>query len=126
MLLSPLSAAEKDAGDFADDTLRDITTVVSIGAVGAVLGLSTLSFVEEPKDHLKNVVIGGAIGVIIGVGLVAFMAANKSRNLYEEGALNSGGKEFMTFQRMAWHANENGQSWRWTKNARQIGYSFTF
>jgi len=63
---------------YADDSMRDMATVFGIGAVGAVLGLSTLSFVDKPTDHLKNISVGGAIGVIIGVGVVVFSQASRS------------------------------------------------
>ena len=49
------------------DSLRDLYTVAGVGVAGSVLGLSTLSFVEEPGENLKNIVTGGAIGIILGV-----------------------------------------------------------
>lgn len=66
------------SGGIVDDSLRDITVVLGTGAAGAILGLSTLSFVEVPKDHLKNIAIGGAIGVVVGVGIVVYSQATKS------------------------------------------------
>ncbi|MBI2521975.1 MAG: hypothetical protein HYV97_16280 [Bdellovibrio sp.] len=69
-----------------DESMRDVSIVLGTTAVGATLGLSTLSFVEEPGQHLKNVIVGGALGIIVGVGIVAYMQASKSRNLYLEGA----------------------------------------
>jgi hypothetical protein len=72
------SADEQTSSGFVDDSLRDITVVIGSGAVGAVLGLSTLSFVDKPGDHLKNVAIGGAVGIVIGVGIVIFSQATRT------------------------------------------------
>lgn len=76
---SELMAQQKaDGSGFVDDSIKDISIVLGAGAAGAVLGLSTLSFVEEPSDHMKNIAIGGAVGIIIGVGIVIFSQATKS------------------------------------------------
>ena len=77
-LIAQDSAQGTTSGNFVDESLSDLYVVLGSGAVGAVLGLSTLSFVETPKDHLKNVAIGGAIGVVFGVGMVIFNQATKS------------------------------------------------
>lgn len=80
ILVNPLRSLAQDSTStgFLDESLQDLTVVLGSGAAGAVLGLSTLSFVEEPKDHMKNIAIGGAIGVVIGVGIVIFGQATKS------------------------------------------------
>jgi hypothetical protein len=72
-----LADDEKGSG-LLDDSVRDMTTVFASGAAGAVLGLSTLSFVDTPSDHLKNISVGGAIGIVIGVSIVVFNQAGKS------------------------------------------------
>ena len=64
-----------------DDAMTDIYTVAGSGLAGTILGLSTLSFAENPGDRLKNVVTGGALGIIVGVAIVASSQANKSQNL---------------------------------------------
>jgi hypothetical protein len=61
-----------------DDSIRDMSIVFGAGAAGAVLGLSTLSFLSEPSKHTKNIAIGGAIGVVIGVAAVIFYQASKT------------------------------------------------
>ena len=61
-------------------------------------------FVEEPKDHLKNILVGGAIGVIIGVGIVAYKQASVSKEVFYEGAQIS--PDFRTLDRTAWHSRE--------------------
>jgi hypothetical protein len=80
------SRGSKDSG-LVDESLQDLTIVLASGAVGGILGLSTLSFVETPKDHLKNIAIGGAVGIIVGVGLVIFNQANKSASSIAESSL---------------------------------------
>ena len=118
-------AAGGGEDDVLQESLMDITTVVAIGGAGAVLGLSTLSFVEEPKDHLKNILVGGAIGVIIGVGIVAYKQASVSKEVFYEGAQIS--PDFRTLDRTAWHSREQKKLLNSTSyNQSQIGYSFTF
>lgn len=85
ILMNPLQVKAQDGkdagGSFVDDSLSDLYVVLGAGAVGAVLGLSTLSFTETPKDHLNNVAIGGALGVVFGVGLVIFNQATRSQSM---------------------------------------------
>jgi hypothetical protein len=100
-IISPNSMAEGTS--IVDESINDISTVMALGAGGAVLGLSTLSFVDEPKDHLKNIVVGGSIGIIVGVGVVAWRQATKSKGLYDTNAeLNM--LEFSTDERLVWHS----------------------
>jgi hypothetical protein len=96
-----LGQADKSS-DIAATSIADISTVIAIGGAGAILGLSTLSFVEEPKDHFKNVLIGGAIGIILGVGVVAFKQASLSRNEYNS-SQSSNQLNFETSERLVWH-----------------------
>lgn len=81
--LTPASAqTSPDASSgLIDDSIRDMTVVLGSGAVGAILGLSTLSFVERPSDHWKNVAVGGALGIVVGVGAVIFNAASRSSTM---------------------------------------------
>jgi hypothetical protein len=82
LLTQAPSTLAQEAGtkqdSIVDDSVRDISVVLGAGAVGAILGLSTLSFVETPSDHLKNISIGGAVGIIIGVGVVIFSQATRN------------------------------------------------
>ena len=71
-------ADEDAAAGLVDDSIRDFSIVLGAGAAGAVIGLSTLSFVDEPSKHFKNVAVGGAIGIVMGVGYVIFSQATKS------------------------------------------------
>lgn len=90
-----------------EDSMKDVYTVVGVGIGGAVLGLSTLSFAEEPKDNLKNVVTGGAIGIIVGVAIVAYKHATKSSTKYKENAYRPVDlKDFSTDERLRWHKDK--------------------
>ncbi len=95
----------QDGDDILGQSMDDVIIVGIAGGAGAILGLSTLSFVSEPKDHLKNIVVGGAIGIIAGVAAVAWMQATKSQKTYESGAaLNYEDSEgFTTAMRNNWH-----------------------
>jgi hypothetical protein len=59
----------------ADQTKNDMMVIAAAGVGGAVLGLSTLSFVDEPGDHFDNVLTGAAVGLIVGVLYVAYRQA---------------------------------------------------
>ncbi|EQC50652.1 hypothetical protein M901_2401 [Bacteriovorax sp. DB6_IX] len=119
------SAMAEENSSFVDDSIRDISIIAGTGAAGAVLGLSTLSFVEEPSDHLKNIVVGGAIGIILGVGIVAYGQANKSKGLYENAALDL--KDFSTGERKVWHmAKRKEVSRQLGVNQPSFTYSFKF
>ena len=112
-----------------DDTKQDILLVLGGGLAGAVLGLSTLSFVEEPKDHTRNILVGASIGIIAGVALVAFKQANKSRDLiyssdpgYDQGA----SIDFKTFERGYWHGNKHAELNSSLSSLNTLAVSFTY
>lgn len=121
--------AQQNNGDieaFVEDTKTDILIVVAGGLAGAVLGLSTLSFVEEPKAHSKNILYGSSIGIIAGVAFVAFNQANKSKGMFFEdqvGALDP--IEFGTVARVNWH-HQNVIEYSTKLPIAQLGYSFTY
>jgi hypothetical protein len=101
------------------------------GLAGAVLGLSTLSFVEEPKDHTRNIVVGASIGIIAGVAYVAFTQANKSREaIYgvpeEEAYYKRGTKAFDTTKRLSWHSSQNTHSASTELTPYQFNFSFNY
>jgi hypothetical protein len=100
---------ELDPDAMMESTKNDFLIVVSAGLGGAILGLSTLSFVEEPKDHTDNIMTGAAIGIIVGVAVVAYMQAEKSSAMfYDEQANNS--LEFDTKNRKLWHTESFAQN----------------
>ena len=132
VMLHPVSVMAQAAatGDSAnsillEDSLADAYTVMGTTAAGAVLGLSTLSFVENPSDHLKRVVVAGAVGLIIGVAVIAFKTANTSSNMYLEGVQTYIPKTFSTGERVAWHQVEHAQL-NASKLTSQVGYQFSF
>lgn len=48
------------------------TIGISTG-IGAVLGLSTISFYSSPTTHLRNTLIGAGAGLIVGLGVAAYL-----------------------------------------------------
>ena len=76
------TAKAEEVNEVYGNTQRDVMIVFGTGLFGSVLGLSTLSFVEVPEDHLNNIVVGGAWGIILGVGIVAYSQAEKSKDYY--------------------------------------------
>ena len=88
ILISPIqqvNAQENDSeSGLLDDSLADLSLVLGAGVAGAVIGLSTLSFVDKPNDHLKNISIGGAIGIVLGVGIAIANQASKSQSVITE------------------------------------------
>ncbi len=106
--LSALSQTDEDLDVLVSDTKNDLLVVVGGGLAGAILGLSTLSFVEEPKEHTRNIIVGASIGIIAGVGYVAFSQASKSRNMLynpeSEETVKNSIKQFDTYARADWHS----------------------
>lgn len=112
--------------DIVGESIADISTVVAVGVGGAILGLSTLSFVEEPTDHLKNIVVGGSIGIIIGVGIVAFKQANKSKGTFSS-IPKTNAKSFQSTDRLAWHKSISRKRFAtMSHDVPQFNYSFSF
>lgn len=101
LIVSPVMA---DEDDFVKNTQNDIILVATAGVGGAILGLSTLSFTNEPSKHISNVWTGAALGVIAGVIFVAFNSAQKNSEDLQSSA------SFSTFERVAWHHNSQENS----------------
>jgi len=104
----PVVAQEEN---IVESTQSDIILVFSCGLGGAILGLSTLSFVDEPKDHTKNILVGASLGIIAGVILAAYGAAGKSHKMFEESNKSEqtffDPKKFETTSRNHWHLAHN-------------------
>ena len=133
ILSLPVWAAEDDVALSNDpmvkQTVNDVGIVVGAGVAGAIIGLSTLSFYQKPKEHWKNITIGGAIGVIVGVGAVAYLQATRSQSIEDEADEEEEARlkspiEFSTLARSNWH-DENHESHN-SKLASAFNYSFTF
>lgn len=122
---SPCVFAQEESG-ILKESISDLATVAGIGLGGAVLGLSTLSFTEEPRDHLKNILVGGAIGIIAGVGIVAWQQATKSKSVIESGSIESS-EEFSTSRRIAWQKSQIQKTFQsQTKSIPSFSYNFSF
>ena len=118
--------AEQTADTIINDSLRDISLVVGAGAVGAVLGLSTLSFVDKPSEHMRNIAVGGALGIVVGVAVVIFSQATRSslatsKNLLE---VPMNAEKYATLTRHEF-TEEKITKTQLSKNP-SLGYSFSF
>ncbi len=122
------SAQAQDIDGLVSDTKNDLLVVVGGGLAGAVLGLSTLSFVEEPKDHTRNIIVGASIGIIAGVAFVAMSQATKTQDmLYGEGdTVKLDPKEFNTYARSGWHYQGINENYSPINSPYQIGMNLTF
>lgn len=100
IIFSQLLAPAVRADDIIKNTQNDILLVAGAGVGGAILGLSTLSFVDEPGDHLPNIWTGAALGVIAGVIFVAFNSVQKNSEDLQSSL------EFSTYERTAWHRSQ--------------------
>ncbi|MDO9180967.1 MAG: hypothetical protein Q7U04_01100 [Bacteriovorax sp.] len=118
-----LAAAPEDS--IVDDSLRDISIVIGAGAVGAVLGLSTLSFVNSPSEHLKNIAVGGAVGIVIGVGVVIFSQATRSTSVIGMNAteIPMNADKFESLSRHEFNQTKMAQN---NLALPSFGYNFTF
>ena len=101
ILINPIqqvSAQDNDSqSGLLDDSLADLSLVLGAGVAGAVIGLSTLSFVDKPSEHMKNISIGGAIGIVLGVGIAIFGQASKSQTVITKlSPLDSNSSESLT------------------------------
>lgn len=99
VLLSPAFAQDEE--DFIKSTQNDLILVGAAGVGGAILGLSTLSFVDKPSEHVSNIWTGAAIGVIAGVIFVAYNSAQKGSEDLQSSS------EFNSHERVAWHQSNN-------------------
>ena len=113
-------------GEPLDNPLRDVYIVSGAGLSGAILGLSTLSFVDEPSEHLRRILTGGSLGIIVGVSFVAWQQANKSKTFYEDHA-SLPQKKMTTFQRVSWHHANHSQFSRLGGMKKPLNiFSFSF
>lgn len=100
VLLSPVTAQD----DLLQNTQRDGMIIIGATAGGAILGLSTLSFVETPSRHISNIWTGAALGLIAGVILVAYNSAQKGQ---EELLSHAPSAHLDTQDRVAWHTENH-------------------
>ena len=135
IIIIAVSTSAAFAQDNADleglvtDTKNDLLVVVGGGLAGAVLGLSTLSFVEEPKEHTRNIIVGASIGIIAGVGFVALSQATKTQDMLyggEEDVVKTDPKEFNTYARSGWHYSKLSETFTPLYSPYQLGMNLTF
>lgn len=118
--LAPAFAAEDE---FIKNTQDDIILVGAAGIGGAVLGLSTLSFYDQPSEHVANIWTSAAIGVIAGVIWVVYSSATDNQ---EQLTSQISTPEFKTSDRVKWH---HEQAQLLTSQKVQFGtevYRFSF
>ena len=126
---SLMAQTEDGLDGLVSDTKNDLLVVVGGGLAGAVLGLSTLSFVDEPKDHTRNIIVGASIGIIGAVGYVAFSQANKtSTMIYGDGeeVYIRNNKEFNTYARSGWHHKNLGETYTPILSPYSLAYNLRF
>lgn len=99
-ILIPSLALAQSEDEFVKSTQQDLLIVAGAGVSGAIIGLSTLSFTEQPSKHLSNIWTGAAIGVIVGVVYVVY--DNATRN-HDQLTTQIDGKSFETAARKHWH-----------------------
>lgn len=129
MILSLTSTAFAQNSELVDETKNDIMIVMGGGLAGAVLGLSTLSFVDKPNKHTKNILVGASLGIIAGVAYVAFNQANKSRGYFEDEDYSyRPTPSFETMERSNWHQEEfiNKVSEVQNISFTNVNYQFNF
>lgn len=102
--LFTLNVAFAQEDDIIKNTQNDILLVGIAGAGGAILGLSTLSFYDQPSKHIANVWTGAAIGIIAGVIFVAYNSAQKGS---EDLVGSRSSEEFSTRERASWHSEKS-------------------
>lgn len=119
----------KDMEELVAGTKSDLLVVISGGLAGAILGLSTLSFVDEPKEHTRNIIVGASLGIIAGVGYVAYSQASKSRDMMygpDGDAVKFSPKSFNTYARSGWHYKEVADRSNMIVSPNQVNYSLKF
>ncbi len=104
--------ANSSSEDVVASTKNDLMVVGAAGVGGAVLGLSTLSFVDEPSKKLSNIWMGASLGIIAGVIIVAVGYAQKAQEDLTQGAFlgpapRHHSQYFAGAERLAWAIHES-------------------
>ena len=126
VLLNPTHLmAQENSGGVLDDSINDLYIVLGTGAAGAIIGLSTLSFADKPKDKLKNISIGAAIGIVLGVGVALTGIASKSKSSigYTSDALPLSAEEVEKLDRLEFADQKVAQDYY---RPAQLGYNWSF
>ena len=121
--LSTYSADNSPVDELVKESKNDLMIVAGGGLAGAILGLSTLSFVDEPKKHTKNILTGAAIGIIAGVIYVAYTQAYETKqSVYSR----IDARDFDTYSREAWHSEEFAKLDSDLRKHKIVNYSFSY
>ena len=75
----PFSQAEVNDSKLLEDSINDMYVVASSGLGGAIIGLSTLSFVSEPGDHLKTFLSVQLLVLLVVLHLLAIAQRIRAR-----------------------------------------------
>ncbi len=106
--------ANQEKGDIVGDTKQDLYIITGVGLGGAILGLSTLSFVESPEDHYKNIIVGASLGIIGGVIVVATLQADRTGSYIDPEYVSffdvKSKPHFDTLERTRWHKEQVSQN----------------
>ncbi len=72
-ILAPARArAQMEVRSQSTNWRRSTAMVLFSGIGGGLLGLSTLSFYGDPKEHTGNITWGALLGLMAGAGYVAY------------------------------------------------------
>lgn len=58
---------------------RNTAVVLFSGIGGGLIGLSTLSFYGDPKEHTQNITTGALLGLIVGAGYLVYDSVPHSK-----------------------------------------------
>lgn len=58
------------------DTRKAVGNILLSGLFGGILGLSTLSFYDQPQDNIRNITIGAGAGMIAAALYLTFHVAS--------------------------------------------------
>lgn len=110
LLVSPRSwaqdaSSDRPSEDILENTQSDLLMVAGAGGAGAILGLSTLSFYDQPSKHISNIWVGAALGIIGGV---IFVAVSNAQRAQEDIGMNTSPSDFTTAARSTWHSQHIG------------------
>jgi len=73
----------------SQDSLQDVVTDSLYGGLaGAIIGVATLAFVDEPGDHADNIKVGAGIGVILG-SIYGTVKVSRSVAQWENGTMTA-------------------------------------
>jgi len=80
LLSSPRLAAQQTNSTIqALEPREAIGTILMSGLVGGILGLSTLSFYDQPQDNIRNISLGAGVGMIAAAIYMTYSVAESTK-----------------------------------------------